>query len=149
MAAPWSAMSDPTKDSANGAAVQASTDRASSGSRSLKVNLQAVIGASYAEVGTQFCPAGFDSYNYVLNFDLYSPTYTGWVVAMAWNASTGQWASVPSLYLTAGTWQTYNATFGTDNYGAHVNTTNIGIYVSSDGSAITGTVYIDNIYLSH
>jgi hypothetical protein len=143
-------MTDPTKDSVNGASVQASTDRASSGSRSLKVNLQAVLGASYAEIGTQFCPGGFDSYNYVLNFDLYSANYTGWVVAMAWNASTGQWTSVSSLYLTAGVWQTYNATFGTDNYGAHVNTTNIGIYVSYDGASLpTNTfVYVDNIYIT-
>jgi len=150
VADPWSVMSDPTQGyNANSASVQSSTAQASSGSRSLKVSF---TNANYAEVGTQLCSGGFDLYNYTLNFDFYSDAYTGWVVPMAWNGTpaSGQWSSSSNVYLTAGQWQTFHATFGTDNStGARYNSTNIGINTAQDGNTISGTVYIDNIYLTH
>jgi hypothetical protein len=144
-------MADPTQTGANGVtSVVASTDLASAGSRSLKVSFAS---SGYAEVGTQLCSSSgstYDLYNYTLNFDFYSANYTGWVVAMAWNSTTGQWSSSPSVYLTAGVWQSFHGTFGGNNTnGAHFNASHIGIYVAGDGNPISGTAYIDNIYLSH
>jgi hypothetical protein len=149
-AVPWAATADPTQTGANGVtSVAASTDRASLGTRSLKVSFGS---SGYAEIGTQLCSSSgstYDLYNYTLNFDFYSPSYTGWVVAMAWNATTGEWSSSPSVYLNPGTWQTFQGTFGTTQQGAHFNASHIGIYIAGDGNPISGTAYIDNMYLSH
>jgi hypothetical protein len=153
VAAPWSAMSDPTAATTpNGASVQSSADRASpgSGSRSLKVSF---TNANLAEVGTQICSSGFDLYNYTLNFDLYSDFYSGWVVGIAWSGAypgSFQFSASSSVYSAGSGWQTFHAIFGGDNSsGAHFNATNIGIYMAVEGITITGPVYIDNIYLTN
>jgi len=128
-------------------AVLVTTETSSSGSYSLKAPF---ANASQAEVGVQICAGGVDLYGYVLNFDFYSPTFSGWMVAIAWNANTKQWGSAPMLYTETGLWKDFHGTLGGDNSsGAHFNATHIGIYWSVDGAAIQGTGYVDNIYLSH
>ncbi len=121
--------------------VQSSLDRASSGSRSLKV---AFDYTSFAEIGTKLCSSGTNQLqNYSMNFDFYSDTYSGWVVGMAWSSATGEWSSIPMIYTTPGSWKNMTGTFGTA-----VNADHIGIYMSVDGATISGTAYLDNIYLA-
>ncbi len=145
-AAPWAAMLDSTNANSysNGVtSVVSSTDRASSGSRSLKVSFN----GTFAEIGAQLCSSSGSSYqlqNYSMTFDFYSDTYSGWVVAIAWNPTTGSWASIPMIYTTPGAWKNMTGTFGTA-----VNASYIGVYLNADGAPLSGTAYIDNISLAH
>ncbi len=145
VAAPWGAILDPINGAYNTngvSSVQSSADRATSGSRSLKVSFNY---SSFAEIGAQLCSSSTTPLqNYAMTFDFYSATYSGWVVGIAWNSATQDWASISMVYTTPGSWQNMTGTFGTA-----VNANYIAIYMSGDGSTISGTAYIDNIYLSH
>ncbi len=143
-AAPWAAMLDPIQSGSNGVtSVQSSTDRATSGSHSLKVSFN----GSFAEVGTQLCSSSGSTYplqNFSMTFDFYSDTFSGWVVAMAWNPTTGAWVSSSTLYTTPGSWSKITGTFN-----QAIDASYVGIYLSLDMGSFSGTAYIDNIFLAH